>query len=56
MNAHFISISPIPHAKASVPFHFCLRAKNARVFVVPIMRVRPIRKRTCGVCETGVGW
>jgi hypothetical protein len=24
-----------------------LRAKKARVFVVPIIRVRPIRKRIC---------
>lgn len=44
-NAQRIRISVMPKAKAAVPFHFCLRAKKATVLVVPIMRVRPIRKR-----------
>ena len=44
-NAQRIRISVMPRAKAAVPFHFCLRAKKARVFCVPIIKVRPIRKR-----------
>lgn len=44
-NAQRIRIRRIPRAKAAVPFHFWRRAKKARVFVVPIMRVRPIKKR-----------
>ena len=43
MKAHRIRISDIPATKATVPFHFCLRAKNATVLVVPMMSVRPIR-------------
>lgn len=34
-----------PPKKAAVPFAFCLRAKNRRVFAGPIMIVRPMRKR-----------
>ena len=45
MKAQRMRIRLIPATKASVPFHFCLRAKKATVFVVPIMKVRPIRKR-----------
>lgn len=45
MNAHRIRINPIPATKASVPFHFCLRAKKAMVLVVPMMSVRPMIKR-----------
>ena len=46
-NAQRISMRVMPSAKAAVPFHFCLRAKKARVFCVPMMRVRPIRKSIC---------
>lgn len=45
MNAQRMSISVMPTAKASVPRHFWRRAKNERVFWVPIRRVRPIRNR-----------
>lgn len=38
-------MSEMPRTNASVPFHFCLRAKKATVLVVPIMSVRPIMKR-----------
>ena len=43
--AQRIRISVMPSAKARVPFHFCRRAKKASVFCVPMMRVRPMRKR-----------
>jgi hypothetical protein len=43
--AQRIRISVMPAAKASVPFHFWRRAKKASVFCVPIMSVRPMRKR-----------
>jgi hypothetical protein len=45
INAQRISMSNMPATKASVPFHFWRRAKKATVLVVPIMSVRPIRKR-----------
>lgn len=50
IKAHRIKMSPMPVTKASVPFHFCLRAKKAIVLVVPIMSVRPIMKRIWGGC------
>jgi hypothetical protein len=45
INAQRIRMSDMPATNASVPFHFCFRAKKATVFVVPIMSVRPIMKR-----------
>jgi hypothetical protein len=45
--AQRMRISVIPAAKAAVPFHFCRRAKKASVFWVPMIKVRPIRKRIC---------
>jgi hypothetical protein len=55
INAQRIRISNMPATNASVPFHFCFRAKNATVFVVPIMSVRPIMKRifSGGIREGG---
>lgn len=51
MKAHRIRISDIPATKATVPFHFCLRAKKATVLVVPMMSVRPIRNN---ICQRGI--
>jgi len=45
MNAHLINIKQIPTANAAVPLIFCRRAKKANVFWMPIISVRPIRKR-----------
>jgi hypothetical protein len=39
----------MPTVKAAVPFNFAGREKKAIVFWTPIIRVRPIRKRICGV-------
>lgn len=50
-NAQRIRMRNRPRKKAAVPLSFCLRAKKARVFWGPIMRVRPIRKR---ICEKGI--
>jgi len=47
-------ISDMPATKASVPFHFCLRAKKATVFVVPMISVRPIRKSICRGYQRGL--
>lgn len=46
-------IRQIPTRKAAVPFSFWRRAKKARVFWRPIIRVRPITKRIWGLL---VGW
>jgi hypothetical protein len=51
--AQRIRMSVMPTAKAAVPFHFWRRAKKARVFCVPMMSVRPIRKRICEAGGTG---
>lgn len=40
-------MSRIPPANAAVPLSFAGREKKAIVFWMPIMRVRPIRKRIC---------
>lgn len=54
-NAQRMRISAIPATKASVPFHFWRRAKKATVLVVPMMRVRPMRKRIWSWVG-GLGW
>lgn len=50
VNGHRRRISKMPNANATVPFSFCRRLKNATVFWIPIISVRPIRKRICYSC------
>lgn len=45
MKVQRMKIRIMPTAKASVPCHFCRRAKKSAVLAGPIIRVRPIRKR-----------
>jgi hypothetical protein len=42
-------ISRMPATKAAVPFSFCRRAKKRAVFWRPMIRVRPAKKRICGI-------
>src|SRR3569833_25689 len=45
IRGHLNRIRASPAKKAAVPFAFCFRAKNKRVFCGPIMIVSPMRKR-----------
>jgi hypothetical protein len=45
ISGHFIKISSTPAQKASVPFHFCLRAKKTNVRCGPRRSVMPTRNR-----------
>lgn len=44
----------MPRVKPAVPFSFWRREKKASVFSRPMIRVRPIRKRTWGSSMLGI--